>query len=165
MPGVGKSTVGRQVAKELGARFVDCDQEIERRAGCSIAMLFERDGEPAFRRLESETLGALIEAGAVVIATGGGVVLNATNRELLRARTRCVYLSASPDFLWRRLRRDRKRPLLQVADPQQKLRDMSREREPLYREAARIVIEAEHLTSAQLVNAVIERLGADVQDA
>lgn len=162
MPGVGKSTVGRQLANRLGTRFVDCDHEIERRAGCKIATLFERDGEAAFRRLESEILGGLIEAGPAVIATGGGVVLSAANRNLLRTRSRCVYLSAGSEFLWRRLRRDRRRPLLQVADPRGRLLDMSREREPLYLETASIVIETEQLTSAQLVDAVLQRLGADV---
>jgi shikimate kinase len=165
MPGVGKSTVGRHVARQLGTRFVDCDHEIERRAGCTIATLFERDGEPAFRQLESETLCELVDAGPAVIATGGGVVLSAANRDLLRSRTRCVYLSASAEFLWRRLRRDRKRPLLQVPDPLGRLREMSREREPLYRDAARIVIAGEPLTSAQLVSAVIEHLAADVDEA
>ncbi|MDQ6627338.1 MAG: shikimate kinase [Pseudomonadota bacterium] len=163
MPGVGKSSVGRQVAGQLGWRFADCDQEIERHAGCTIATLFVRDGESAFRELEANTLAALIETGPAVVATGGGTVLRVANRELLHSRTRCVYLSASPEFLWRRLRRDRRRPLLQVTDPRTRLREMSEEREPLYRETASIVIDIEGLALAQLVGAVLDRLGTDVQ--
>ncbi len=163
MPGVGKSSVGRQVASQQGWRFVDCDQEIERRAGCTIAKLFARDGELAFRELEAETLAALIENGPAVIATGGGAVLRAANRDLLRTRTRCVYLSASPEFLWRRLRRDRRRPLLQVPDPQARLNEMTAERDALYRETAGIVINIEGLALAQLVSAVLDRLGPDLR--
>src|SRR6478609_3760878 len=146
MPGGGKSTVGKEVARQLGCDFVDCDKEIEHRSGVTIAALFARDGEAAFRKLEAATLAAVIEEGAAVIATGGGAVLRSTNRDLLRERTRCVYLRASPDFLWRRLRRDRRRPLLQVADPQRRLQELSAEREPLYLETARIVVDVEGLT-------------------
>jgi shikimate kinase len=161
MPGGGKSTVGKEVARQLGGPFVDCDKEIELRSGCTIATLFARDGEAAFRDLEAATLAALIEAGAAVIATGGGAVLRASSRELLHGRTRCIYLRASPDFLWRRLRRDRRRPLLQVPDPRARLREMSAEREPLYVETAHIVVETEGLSFDQLVDTVLSRLAAE----
>jgi len=158
MPGGGKSTVGKELARRLHRRFVDCDSEVESRCGCSIAALFEREGEAAFRDLEAATLAALVDAGSAVIATGGGAILRDTNRELLRRRTRCVYLRASPGFLWRRLRRDRRRPLLQVADPEARLRAMSAEREPLYLETAALVVDIEGLTFGQVVEQVMRQL-------
>jgi shikimate kinase len=162
MPGGGKSTVGREVARQLGWRFVDCDKEIERAAGCTIAALFARAGEAAFRDLETTTLAALVEAGPAVIATGGGAVLRPANRELLRTRTRCIYLRAAPEFLWRRLRRDRRRPLLQVPDPRGRLREMSEERESLYLETAASVIDIEGLAFERLVDEVVHRSDAGV---
>jgi shikimate kinase len=158
MPGSGKSTVGRELARRLGGNHVDLDQEIELRAGCSIATLFARSGEGTFRDMEAAVLAEFVDSGASVIATGGGVVLRPANRELLRTRSRCVYLRASNELLWRRLRRDRRRPLLQVADPQERLRAMSAEREPLYDETAAIVINTDGLAFNHLVDRVIERL-------
>ena len=131
MPGSGKSTIGKAAAGRLALPFADCDRAIERRAGCSIAAFFERNGEQAFRDLESEVLQTLVMQPATVIATGGGVVLRAANRDLLRERTRCVYLRASTELLWKRVKRDRRRPLLQVADPEQRLRQLREDREPL----------------------------------
>jgi shikimate kinase len=158
MPGCGKSTIGKATANRLALPYADCDREIERRAGCSIAVLFERNGEQAFRDVEQEVLGILVGAPAAVIATGGGVVLRDANRELLRTRTRCVYLRASHDLLWRRLRRDRRRPLLQVADPEQRLRQMSAERGPLYEQTAHIVIDTDGLAFDHLVDEVMRRV-------
>ena len=160
MPGSGKSAIGKAVARRLDLPFVDCDLSIERQAGCSIADFFERNGEEAFRTLEMETIASLVSSGPSVIATGGGVVLRERNRELLRARTRCVYLCATLDLLWARLRRDRRRPLLQVADPQERLRTMFEEREPLYRDTAEIVIATEGLSFHRLVDDVVRRLRA-----
>jgi shikimate kinase len=161
MPGGGKSTVGKDLARQLGCDFVDCDKEIERRSGATIVTLFARDGEEAFRDLEAATLAGLIEQGAAVIATGGGAVLRSANRDLLRERTRCVYLRAGPDFLWRRLRRDRRRPLLQVPDPQRRLQELSAEREPLYLETAHIVVDIEGLTFDRLVDSILDRLASE----
>lgn len=158
MPGCGKSTVGRVLARRLGGSHVDLDHEIELRAACSIATLFARSGEGTFRDMEASVLAELVDSGASVIATGGGVVLRSANRELLRTRTRCVYLRASNELLWRRLRRDRRRPLLQVVDPQERLRALSAEREPLYEETAAIVIDTDGLSLDHLVARVIERL-------
>lgn len=141
MPGSGKSTVGRQLARRLGWPFVDADTEIERQLGASIRSYFEQHGEPGFRDLESEVLGRLLAADSCVIATGGGAVLREANRRALRARAEVVYLRSTPEELMRRLRHDTHRPLLQVADPMRKLRELYRERDPLYREAARFTIE------------------------
>jgi shikimate kinase len=158
MPGGGKSTVGKELARQLDWRFADCDREVELRSGCTVATLFERDGEPAFRDLEAATLGALVDTAATVIATGGGAVLRDANRELLRRRTCCVYLRARPEFLWRRLRRDRRRPLLQVAEPEARLRAMSAEREPLYLETAAMVVDVEGLSLGGVVEQVLRGL-------
>ena len=161
MPGSGKSTVAKAAAKQLDLPYADCDQAIERRAGCSIATFFDRYGEAAFRDLEQEVVRMLVEEPVSVIATGGGIVLRQQNRELLRARTRCVYLRADHDLLWRRLRRDRRRPLLQVADPEQRLRDMSVERGPLYEQTASIVIDTDGLSFDRLVQEVVQRVQSD----
>ena len=163
MPGSGKSTIGKAAAKRLALPYADCDQSIERRAGCSIAAFFERNGEQAFRDLEADVLQTLVTDPPSVIATGGGVVLRAENRELLRTRTRCVYLRASHDLLWKRLRRDRRRPLLQVADPELRLRQLSAERAPLYEETAAIVIDTDGLSFDRLVDEVVRRVGADAK--
>jgi shikimate kinase len=158
MPGSGKSTIGKATANRLVLPYADCDRSIERRAGCSIAALFERNGEQGFRDVEAEVLGILVAEPASVIATGGGVVLRAVNRELLRSRTCCVYLRVSHDLLWQRLRHDRRRPLLQVADPEQRLRQMSAERGPLYEETAHIVIDTDGLAFDHLVEEVVRRV-------
>jgi shikimate kinase len=149
------------VARRLELPFVDSDRVIESRAGCTIASLFEHEGEAAFREREAEVLASLVEAGRSVIATGGGAVLRGDNRELLRSRTVCVFLNAGHDLLWKRLRRDRRRPLLQVADPEARLRALSAERDPLYRETAHIVVETEGLPFGRLVDEVVRRVAAE----
>ncbi|MBE7417294.1 MAG: shikimate kinase [Ideonella sp.] len=141
MPGSGKSTVGRQLARRLGWAFVDADSEIERQLGQSIRSYFEQHGEPRFRDLESGVLGRLLIGESKVIATGGGAILRESNRHALRARAEVVYLRSTPEELMRRLRHDTHRPLLQVGDPMRKLRELYRARDPLYREIARFTIE------------------------
>lgn len=159
MPGGGKSTVGRLVAKRLGLPFTDADQAIEERAGCTISELFQGAGEAAFRDLEADVLTHLV-ASPGVVATGGGAVLGPANRELLRERTHCVYLCVPFETLMHRLRRDRKRPLLQVADPQGKLRELIAERDPLYQAAATATIDTAGLSLGRIVAAVIATLPA-----
>jgi shikimate kinase len=158
LPGCGKSAIGKDVARRFQLPFVDSDQVIESRAGCTIAHLFEHEGEPAFRDREAATLASLVAEGRAVIATGGGAVLRRENRELLRARTVCVFLDASHDLLWKRLRRDRRRPLLQVADPEARLRELSADRDPLYRETAHIVVRTDGLPFGRLVDEVVRRI-------
>ena len=161
MPGSGKSTIGKATARRLGLPYADCDQVLERRAGESIASLFARLGESGFRDVESETLDALVAAPSSVIATGGGVVVRPANRELLRTRTRCVYLRTGHELLWRRLRRDRRRPLLQVADPERRLRELAAERGPLYEQTAHVVIDTDGLAFDRLVDEVVRRVAAE----
>jgi len=133
LPGSGKSTVGRHLAKRLGVPFLDSDHVIEERLGCSIREFFEREGEDRFRDLETEVLEELTRRPGVVLSTGGGSVLRQANRECLHQRGQVVYLRSHPEEIFRRLRHDRVRPLLQVADPLQRLRDLFAVRDPLYR--------------------------------
>ncbi len=158
MPGCGKSTVGRHLARNLGMRFVDSDAEVERRIGCSIREYFDRAGEDAFRDLEQEAIAELTAASGVVLATGGGAVLRQANRDALHARCQVFYLRASPEDLFRRLRRDTTRPLLQVADPLRRLREMFRERDPLYRRTAHFVVETPRPSVPALINMVLMQL-------
>jgi shikimate kinase len=141
MPGSGKSSVGRQLARRLSWAFADADTEIERQIGCTIRAFFEQHGEPAFRDVEQSVLASLLLRERLVLATGGGSVLREVNRQLLSARAEVVYLRSTPEELMRRLRHDMHRPLLQVSDPMRKLRDLFGERDPLYRACARFVIE------------------------
>lgn len=160
LPGSGKSAIGREAARRLDVPFADCDKIVEQRAGCTIARLFERDGEQVFRDLEAEALTSLMDGRPSVVATGGGAVLRASNRELLRTRSTCVYLKAEPELLWTRLRRDRRRPLLQVENPQARLHQLAEEREPLYREAASIVVDIHGLSFDRLVDTILDKVRA-----
>lgn len=158
LPGSGKSSVGRQLAKRLGLRFLDSDQWIEQRLGCSIREFFEREGEDAFRDVEESVLAELTQQGDAVLSTGGGSVMRPANRERLHSRTQVVYLRAHPDDLFRRLRHDCNRPLLQVADPLKRLRDLHAVRDPLYRETAHFTIDTGRPTVATLVNMIVMQL-------
>jgi len=141
MPGSGKSSVGRQLARRLNWSFADADAEIERQIGCTIRAYFEQHGEVAFRDVEQAVLADLVLRERLVLATGGGAVVREANRHLLSSRAEVVYLRSSPEELMRRLRHDTHRPLLQVGDPMRKLRELFEQRDPLYRESARFVIE------------------------
>lgn len=146
MPGAGKSTIGRQLAKRTGWTFRDSDAVLEERFGCSVRSYFEREGEASFRDAESAVLDELAKERRLVVATGGGAVLRESNRALMRERGQVVYLSCSPDELFRRLRSDNQRPLLQVSDPRARLRELHQQRDPLYREVAHFVIECSRAT-------------------
>lgn len=162
LPGSGKSTIGRQLAGRLGLNFYDSDAIIERQLGCSIREFFEREGEPAFRRIEQAVIDDLTQKGNFVLATGGGVVLNLANRNALRTRCQTVYLHSPPHEIFRRLRNDRNRPLLQVADPLTRLKDLYAERDHLYRETAALIVETGPPTVSSVVRTIalqIERIG------
>ena len=158
LPGSGKSTVGRQLSRRLGLPFFDSDHVIEQQLGCSIREFFEREGEDRFRDVEESVLDQLSTKQEGVLSTGGGAVLRAANRRLLRERCRVVYLNSSPDELFRRLRHDVNRPLLQVADPLNRLRDLHRLRDPLYRESAHFVIETGKPSVSNLVDMIALQL-------
>lgn len=160
MPGSGKSTVGRHVARQLGLAFVDTDHLIEQRIGCSIREYFELQGEPAFRDVESLVIDeAMASDEARVIATGGGAVLRDANREMLRSRSTVLYLRSTPEDLARRLRHDTHRPLLQGGgDALRRLRTLFDERDALYRRTAHFVVEAHRPSVHALVNMVLMQL-------
>lgn len=158
LPGSGKSTVGRQLSRRLGLPFFDSDHVIEQHLGCSIREFFEREGEDRFRDVEESVLDQLSSKQEGVLSTGGGAVLRPANRRLLRERCRVVYLNSSPDELFRRLRHDVNRPLLQVADPLNRLRDLHRLRDPLYRESAHFVIETGKPSVSNLVDMIALQL-------
>lgn len=158
MPGSGKSTVGKQLARQLGRPFADSDHEVERRIGMPIKSYFERHGEAAFRDLEEEVVAGLCQRQGLILATGGGAVLRPANRRALADAGPVVYLRSTPEELFRRLRHDSQRPLLQVADPLRRLRDLFRERDPLYRETAQFVIETGRPTVPTLVNMILMQL-------
>jgi shikimate kinase len=142
LPGAGKSTLGRQLARRLGKTFVDADAELERRLGVTIATIFEIEGEAAFRDREEATLADLATLTNIVLATGGGVVIRAANRERLKANGTVVYLHAPPEMLRERTRRSRHRPLLNTSDPGARLVELYTARDALYREVAQCVVES-----------------------
>ncbi|WP_048439712.1 shikimate kinase [Caenimonas sp. SL110] len=158
LPGSGKSTVGRQLARRLGVPFNDSDHVIEQLLGCSIREYFAREGEAAFRDVEESTIRDLATRGNCVLATGGGAVLRAANRKVLRESGHVIYLHSSPEEIYRRVRHDKNRPLLQVSDPMVKLRTLQAERDPLYRETAHFVIETGRPSVATLVNMILMQL-------
>lgn len=158
LPGSGKSTVGRQLARRLQVPFLDSDHVIEQRLGCSIREYFEQEGEARFRDVEAEVLNDLTQQPCGVLSTGGGIVLREANRIHLRGRTQVVYLNSTPEELFRRLKHDKSRPLLQVADPLGKLRDLHAQRDPLYRETARFNIDTGRPSVASLVNMIVSQL-------
>ncbi|MHB0920514.1 MAG: shikimate kinase [Thiomonas delicata] len=156
--GAGKTTVGRALAQRVGLRFLDSDHEIERREGCTIATLFAREGEQGFREIEARVIEELTERDGIVLATGGGAVLRESNRKALHGRGVVVYLRASPDELAHRTRNDRSRPLLQTADPRTRLRELFRQRDPLYRETAHFTIDTGRPSAAMLTHLVLTQL-------
>ena len=158
MPGCGKSTVGRQLARQLAVPFLDADHEIERRISMSIRQFFETSGEPAFRDIEEQVIDEMTQRPEGVLATGGGAVLRPANRDALHQRTTALYLRSSPEDLARRLRHDTQRPLLQVADPVRKLREIYAVRDPLYRQVAHYVIETGRPSVHSLVQMILMQL-------
>ena len=153
--GAGKTTVGRQMARRLGRHFYDSDHEIVERTGVLIPTIFEIEGEEGFRRRESQTIAELSDIDNIVLATGGGAVLNPENRKILHETGWCVYLNVPPVLLYERTKHDRNRPLLQVEDPLAKLEELYTARDPLYRDAAHFVVEGSHLVASGIVQQLL----------
>jgi len=165
MMGAGKSTVARALGERLGVSVADLDGMIEAVEGGSVAELFERAGEAWFRRRESELLAEALAAGVRVVACGGGIVLDAAHRALLRERCRVVWLEVDPAEAVKRMRAGgsepgRTRPLLADGDPEERLARLQRERTPLYAEAASVRVTTDGRTPAQVAEAVLVALGA-----
>ena len=158
LPGSGKSTVGRQLARRLNVPFTDSDHVIEQRIGCSIRDFFAREGEGAFRDIEEEVIRDLMQVPAGVVATGGGAVLRQSTRECLRQASSVIYLRSTAEEVFRRVRHDGNRPLLQVADPLGRLRALYEERDPLYRETAHFIVETGRPSVPTLVNMIVMQL-------
>lgn len=159
MMGAGKTTIGRSLAKELGREFVDLDQALEARCGVPVTVIFDIEGEAGFRKRETQALEELSRHPGVVLATGGGAVLAAENRHYLKERGTVVYLRADADELYRRLARDKQRPLLQTADPRTRLAELLALRTPLYEEVAHLAFD----TGTQPVPQAVARLAAQLK--
>ena len=158
--GSGKTTVGRALARRLGKRFIDSDHEIEARTGASIALIFEIEGEASFRQREAEVIRELSALDDIVLATGGGAVLNADSRALLAARGTVIFLRASVSSILQRTSHDKSRPLLQTADPRRRIEELSRQREPFYNATADIVIDTGRPNVQFLVQTILSQLEA-----
>ena len=160
LPGAGKSTLGRQLARRLSKTFVDADAELERKLGVTIPTIFEIEGEASFRDREEAVILELTTLSNVVLATGGGAVIRPANRERLKQNGTVVYLHAMPEMLRERTRRSRHRPLLNAADPIARLAELYAARDALYREVASLVIESNRDEISQL----LRQLEAAMQD-
>ena len=158
MMGAGKTTVGRLLARRLKRVYYDSDEEIERRCGVRIAVIFDIEGEAGFRARESQVIAELCALEGIVLATGGGAVLAEANRRCLAARGTVVYLHARPAQLWQRVRHDRNRPLLATPEPQKKLEELYAVRDPLYREVADLVVDTGRQSPQALARELLARL-------
>lgn len=156
MMGAGKSTVGKLLAQQLNYQFVDADRELEAKSGVPIPTIFEIEGEAGFRRREICLLGELTQRAGIVLATGGGAVLDAPLVQSMRERGLVIYLRASADEIFRRTRQDRSRPLLQTANPRAKIDQLLAERESLYEQAAHVVFQSAVSNPRRLVARLIE---------
>lgn len=152
--GAGKTTIGRRLAKNLRKFFIDADQELEKRTGASVALIFDVEGEKGFRERESRIIDELTQLEDVVLATGGGAVLEAENRDALSSRGFVVYLHAKVEELIERTRRDTNRPLLNTEDPISKMREILEERDSLYRDVADLVVDTGTLSLAEAVKEI-----------
>ena len=158
--GAGKTTIGRQLASELSLEFFDSDHEIEKRTGVTITHIFDIEGEAGFRKRETAMLDELTEQKGIVLATGGGAILKAENRQFLMSRGTTIYLYANIDTLLERTSKDRNRPLLQTENPQAKLEELLEIRDPLYRETADIIIDTGKDSVRLALKEILEKLQA-----
>ena len=156
--GAGKSTIGRQLSKRLRLAFFDSDHEIERRTGVDIPLIFEFEGEAGFRKRERTVIDQLTRKPDIVLATGGGAILDPANRAHLTHRGHVIYLHTPVEVQLARTANDRNRPLLQTADPRQRLEELMQVREPLYLETAELVIDTTGKRVRDVVREIVEKL-------
>lgn len=158
--GAGKTTIGRQIAKALGRPFFDSDKEIENRTGATIPLIFELEKEAGFRKREAAMIKELTKKQDVVLATGGGVVMEKQNRKFLAENGFVIYLCAPVEQLIRRTAHDKNRPLLQTDNPKKTIQDLLKIRDPLYKEVADLVMETNGFTVTQVVSKLKKKLEA-----
>lgn len=158
MMGAGKTTLGKTLARKLAWEFVDLDHELEARCGVPVATIFEIEGEQGFRKRESMLVDEYTQRNNIVIATGGGAILDPTNRENLKQRGIVIYLRADAKELFRRVEFDRKRPLLQTSNPRQSLENLLNQRDPLYSETAHLIFDTENLPITNTTRNLIKNL-------
>lgn len=156
--GSGKTAVGKQLAKLLKVPFYDSDAEIEKTAGVDIPFIFEKEGEASFRKRECEAIDLLTQLNGIVLATGGGAILAEENRKHLKARGKVVYLHTSIEQQLERTRHSRHRPMLNVADPEQRLRSLFAIRSPLYESVATIIVNTDHRRVVAVAQDIIDKL-------
>lgn len=162
--GAGKTTIGRLLAKQMNREFYDSDVEIERRTGVRIPLIFELEGEAGFRKREAAAIEELCRLKNVVVATGGGAVLNPENRKRLKNSGKIIYLRAKVHDLYQRTRNDKNRPLLQGANPKQKLEQLYVVRDPIYMELADYIVDT-GIQSAADITTQIETLISQISAA
>lgn len=155
--GAGKTTIGKLLAKHLGRQFVDCDWYIADQTGADIPWIFEKEGEQGFRDRETKALSELVELPNIIMATGGGAIGRAENRELLR-KGLVIYLDASIDTQLARTKKDKNRPLLQTANPRAVLEELYRQRDPLYRQTADLIVPTGRAYPKQMIADLLEIL-------
>ncbi len=158
--GAGKTTIGRRLALALRRQFIDSDHEIEQRAGASIPLIFEVEGEAGFRAREKAVIAELTQWADIILATGGGAILDPDNRRCLAGRGFVVYLCTSVDEQLRRTRGDTHRPLLQTPDPRARLAELFERRDPLYRAVTDCVILTDGCSIGQVTRTILNRLQA-----
>jgi shikimate kinase len=163
--GAGKSSVGKQLARQLGMQYLDSDREIEQRTGADIPLIFELEGEQGFRERESRVIAELTQGTNIVLSTGGGAVLREDNRHHLSSRGIVIYLRASIDEILQRTAKDKNRPLLQTADPAARLRDLMQERGPLYDALADITIDTDGCSVREVVKNIVRQLAETADKA
>lgn len=156
--GSGKTAVGKQLAKLLKVPFYDSDTEIEKTAGVDIPFIFEKEGEASFRKRECEAIDLLTQLNGIVLATGGGAILAEENRKHLKARGKVVYLHTSIEQQLERTRHSRHRPMLNVTDPEQRLRSLFAIRSPLYESIATIIVNTDHRRVVAVAQDIIDKL-------
>lgn len=155
---VGKTTIGKQLARRLQLAFVDSDEEIEKRTGASVSLIFDIEGEPGFRDREEQIIAELAAREGIVLATGGGAVLREGNRKTLRKNGVVVYLRASIESQLDRTKASKHRPLLETEDRRAALESMMKTREPLYRGEADFIIDTDHLSAGRAARQIARRI-------
>lgn len=156
--GAGKSTIGRQLARCLKLKFIDSDREIEIRTGVDIPLIFELEGESGFRKRERKVIDELTAKPGIILATGGGAVLDKRNRRHLASRGRVIYLRTSVEQQLRRTAHDRNRPLLRTPNPKQKLEELMEVRDPLYQEIADWIIDTDGCRVRDVVQQIVQKI-------